>query len=192
LSTVSWEKYQKYTVNQIKNAEVCWEPYWHVVVENTLHPELYEQCMANWPEENWLKNTPKLSQCRTVYKLQSGTEFWQDYYRYIMDHTDIQQAVYALLDVPYRKRETMDHLYMDGEGYAVGNHVDSVAIDVAWQLYIYGTTGTNLNTPEGKFKKSIDFGINRSWIIRNDAYSWHSCDTVASKKRLSIMTRYLA
>ena len=81
---------------------------------------------------------------------------------------------------------------MDGEGYAVGNHVDSVAIDVAWQLYIYGTTGTNLNTPEGDFAKSIDFGINRSWIIRNDAYSWHSCDTVPSKKRLSIMTRYMA
>lgn len=192
MSTVSWEKYQKYTVNQIKNAEVCWEPYWHVVVENTLHPELYEQCIANWPEENWLKNTPKLSQCRTVYKLQSGTEFWQDYYRYIMDHTDIQQAVYALLDVPYRKRETMDHLYMDGEGYAVGNHVDSVAIDVAWQLYIYGTTGTNLNDSAGNLIKTVPFKPNSGWIMRNDSGSFHSCDTVQVKSRRSIMLRYLS
>ena len=190
--TINWQEYQNFTINQIKNAQVCWEPYWHVVIDDTLHPELYEQCMGNWPEENWLKNTPKLSQHRVVYQLHSSTEFWQDYYRYIMDHEDIQQAVYTLLDVPYRKRKTMDHLYMDEHGYAVGNHVDSVAIAVAWQLYIYGGTGTNLNTPQGEFKKSIDFRINRSWIIRNDAYSWHSCDTVASKKRLSIMTRYLA
>ena len=105
MSTISWEKYQKYTLDQIKNAEVCWEPYWHVVIENTLHPELYELCMGNWPQENWLKNTPKLSQHRTVYQLQSGTEFWQDYYQYIMDYEDIQQAVYTLLNVPYRRRK---------------------------------------------------------------------------------------
>ena len=188
--TINWQKYQDFTINQIKNAQVCWDPFWHVVVEDTLHPDLLHLCNTHWPTDNWLSNTPGFNVNRRIYNLQS--EFWREYSKNIMSHTNIQQAVYSLEDLSYsRNRAIMDSLYEDTAGYAVGNHVDASQINIAWQLYLSGDTGTNLNDENGTCLKQIPFSNNTSWIIRNDAYSWHSCDVVDVVSRRSIMLRYI-
>ena len=130
--TINWQKYQDFTINQIKNAQVCWDPFWHVVVEDTLHPDLLHLCNTHWPTDNWLSNTPGFNVNRRIYNLQS--EFWREYSKNIMSHTDIQQAVYSLEDLSYsRNRAIMGSLYEDTTGYAVGNHVDARQINIAWQ-----------------------------------------------------------
>ena len=188
--TINWQKYQDFTINQIKNAQVCWDPFWHVVVEDTLHPDLLHLCNTHWPTDNWLSNTPGFNVNRRIYNLQS--EFWREYSKNIMSHTNIQQAVYSLEDLSYsRNRAIMGSLYEDTTGYAVGNHVDASQINIAWQLYLSGDTGTNLNDENGTCLKQIPFSNNTSWIIRNDAYSWHSCDVVDCNLRQSVMVRYL-
>ena len=37
LSTSKWKEYRQYTVDKIKNSTVTWEPYWHVLIGDTLH-----------------------------------------------------------------------------------------------------------------------------------------------------------
>ena len=190
MSTISWKKYREHTINRI--ADICWDPYWHAVINDTLHPDLLHLCNYHWPKGEWSPNSKGLNPNRRVYKLQSGSGFWQDYYANIMEHKDIQQAIYKLQGLTYtNNRKVMDHLYEDTTGYAVGNHVDSEVIDIAWQLYIAGDTGTNLNNELGECIKNIPFQSNTSWIIRNDAYSWHSCEEVKCDLRKSIMVRYL-
>tara|TARA_R100000008_G_C3576145_1_gene165411 strand:- start:489 stop:1052 length:564 start_codon:yes stop_codon:yes gene_type:complete len=186
-----WQKYRNFTVNKLKKAKVCWEPYWHVVVEDILHHDLLHLCNMHWPTDNWLSNTAGLNINRRIYNLQS--QFWQEYSKNIMSHTDIQQAVYSLEDLNYtRNRVTMGSLYEDTSGYAVGNHVDASQINIAWQLYISGDTGTNLNDENGTCLKRIPFINNTSWIIRNDSGSWHSCDEITCNLRRTIMVRYMS
>ena len=110
-----------------------------------------------------------------------------------MAHTDIQHAVYNLQGLEYtHDRKVMAGLYEDTVGYAVGNHVDAHVIDIAWQLYVTGATGTNLNDSTGNLIKTVPFKPNSGWIMRNDSGSFHSCDTVQVKSRRSIMLRYLS
>lgn len=200
MSTVSWEKYQKYTVNQIKNAKVCWEPYWHVVIEDTLHPELYSLCMANWPDmqaEMTRTNPEEFNQNRAIHIPElGGIDFWQEYYNNIMAHTDIQQAVYSLEGLEYESdRWTTSSLWEDYAGYGVNNHYDGHTIDIAWQIYMFcdggeqwGTSITDENDTE---IKRFPFRPNLSWLMRVDAFAWHRCDPIQCSLRQSIMIRYM-
>ena len=187
LSTSKWNLFREYTVDRIRNATVTWEPYWHVVVEDVLHPELFTYVCIVWPEQGWSPNNRGLNPNRKVHSC------WSKYVENIMAHTDIQRAVYNLQDLEYtHDRKVMSGLYEDTVSYAVGNHVDGHVIDIAWQLYVTGATGTNLNDSAGNLIKTVPFKPNSGWIMRNDSGSFHSCDTVQVESRRSIMLRYLS
>jgi hypothetical protein len=187
LSTEKWNEFREYTVSRIRNSAVNWDPYWHVVIEDTLHPELFEYIQMDWPNDNWSPNHPNLNPNRNT------RHAWPCYAENLMSHTEIQQAVYSLDGLEYiGDRSVMSGLYEDTVGYAVGNHVDSYRIDIAWQLYISGDTGTNLNDSAGNLIKTVPFKPNSGWIMRNDSGSFHSCDTVQVESRKSIMLRYLS
>jgi len=187
LSTSKWNLFREYTVDRIRNATVTWDPYWHVVVEDVLHPELFTYVRIVWPEQGWSPNNRGLNPNRKIHSC------WSKYVENIMAHTDIQRAVYNLQGLEYtHDRKVMSGLYEDTVGYAVGNHVDGHVIDIAWQLYVTGATGTNLNDSAGNLIKTVPFKPNSGWIMRNDSGSFHSCDTVQVKSRRSIMLRYLS
>tara|TARA_R110001592_G_scaffold43527_1_gene140946 strand:- start:556 stop:1128 length:573 start_codon:yes stop_codon:yes gene_type:complete len=186
LSTSKWNIFRNYTADRIANAIVQWEPYWHVYVENVLHPELFTYVRIVWPESGWNPNTKGLNPNRKTRAV------WDKYKFNMMEHTDMQRAVYGLDGLDYtHDRKIMASLYEDTTGYAVGNHVDGHVIDIAWQLYVTGKTGTNLNDSEGNLIKVLPFKNNSCWIMRNDSGSFHSCDTVEVESRRSIMLRYL-
>ena len=200
MSTISWEKYRKYTVAKLQQATVEWEPYWHVVIKDTLDPELYELCMQNWPNmaTEMSRTTPEgFNQNRAIYIPESGgIDFWQEYYHNIMEHTDVQQAVYALEGLEYAgDRWTTSSLWEDYAGYGVKNHYDGHTIDVAWQIYLYcdggEQWGTSLTDEHDNEIKRFPFIPNFSWLMRVDAYSWHRCDPIPCNLRQSIMTRYM-
>ena len=82
MSNINWEKYRNYTVEKIMTSSVEWEPYWHVVIENTLHEDLYEQVRLNWPNmaDYQTKTNPKgFNQNRRIFIPESGQiDFWQE------------------------------------------------------------------------------------------------------------------
>ena len=200
MSTISWEKYRKYTVAKIQQATVDWEPYWHCCIEDTLDPELLQLCNTNWPDmatEMSRKNPAGFNQNRAIYIPESGNiPFWREYYSEFMEHTDIQQAVYALEGLEYAgDRWTTSSLWEDYAGYGVKNHYDGHTINVAWQIYLYcdggEQWGTSLTDEHDNEIKRFPFIPNFSWLMRVDAFAWHRCDPIPCNLRQSIMTRYM-
>ena len=201
MSNIYWEKYRNYTVEKIMTSSVEWEPYWHVVIENTLHEDLYEQVRLNWPNmaDYQTKTNPKgFNQNRRIFIPESGQiDFWQEYYLNIMTHPDIQEAVYNLEELPDRGTDWVtSSLWEDYRGYGVKNHYDGYTIHTAWQTYIYCNGGerwgTSLNDEKGTEMVRLPFRNNLSWIMKVDAYSWHSCEEILCTLRQSIMTRFMA
>lgn len=200
MSTISWEKYRKYTVAKIQQATVEWEPYWHVAIESTLHPELYDLCMQNWPDMikvNSQKNPQNMNQNRYIYIPETGDiDFWKKYYENIMTHTDIQKAVYGLEGLNYTgDRCTTSSLWEDYFGYGVHNHYDSYKINTAWHTYMFcdggEQWGTSITDENDNEIKRFPFRPNFSWIMRVDEFAWHRCDPIPCNLRQSIMTRYM-
>ena len=200
MSTISWEKYRKYTVTKLQQATVDWEPYWHCCIKDTLDPELLQLCYTNWPDmatEMSRKNPEGFNQNRAIHIPESGNiPFWQEYYSEFMEHTDIQRAVYALEGLEYESdRWTTGSLWEDYAGYGVKNHYDGHTIDVAWQIYLYcdggEQWGTSLTDEHDNEIKRFPFIPNFSWLMRVDAFAWHRCDPIPCNLRQSIMTRYM-
>ena len=200
MSTIFWEKYRKYTVAKIQQATVEWEPYWHVVLEDTLDPELFELCKQNWPDmgtHKTRKNPTEFNQNRAIYIPEQGTiDFWQEYYLNIMEHTEIQQAVYGLQGLEYAgDRWTTSSLWEDYAGYGVHNHYDGYTMNLAWQVYVYCDGGehwgTSLTDKNDQEIKRLPFTPNLSWLMRVDEFAWHRCDPIPCNLRQSIMTRYM-
>ena len=101
LSTSKWKEYRQYTVDKIKNSTVTWEPYWHVLIEDTLHPELFDYVNIEWPDfekVDYHRNVPGHNQNRKILNPNqpNGDKFWYEYYNNIIDHKDIIEAVYSL------------------------------------------------------------------------------------------------
>ena len=199
--TINWQEYQNFTINQIKNAQVCWEPYWHVVLEETYHPELMQLCMDNWPDmhtDSTHKNPGGLNQNRAIYVPEHGDiVFWREFFNNIMSHPSIQNAIYGLEELEDRGNDRVtSSLWEDYPGYGVSNHVDGYTMKLGWHTYMHcdgrEKWGTSLNDEHGNEIKRFPFIPNLSWLMRNDDSSWHSCDKISCNLRQSIMVRYLS
>lgn len=200
MSTSKWNEFRDYTIDRIETATVDWEPYWHVVIENTLHPELFEAVEIDWPDYDsvaYNRNVPDHNQNRKIYNpnTSEGIVFWKEYYDNIIDHKDIIEAVYNLEDLTNDCTWTSSNIWEDYKGYSVSNHYDAYTISVAWQAYVYCSGGerwgTSLNDADGNCIKKFPFTPNTSWLMRVDANSWHSCDPVDCDVRRSIMARFM-
>ena len=202
LSTSKWNEYREYTVERILDTGVDYDPYWHVFIEDILHPELFELVKIEWPDFEtclWNTNVEGQNQNRKIFQPNRDDEFripfWQEYYDNIIDHEDIRSAVYRMDGLESGCDYTTASVWEDYEGYGVGNHIDAYTIDVAWQTYIYCSGGegwgTSLNDADGNQLKRFPFTPNSAWLMRVDADSWHSCDPVDCKLRQSIMARFM-
>lgn len=200
LSTYNWKKFREYTVDRICSSTVDWEPYWHVRIDNTLHPELFKLVEEHWPDFEIIaynKNPDGYNQNRKYTPLETRDDlpFWQDYYRNIIDHEDIIDAVYGLEGLENNCTYTNSSLWEDYRGYGVTNHYDGYMISVAWQSYVYcdggERWGTSINDEAGNEIKRFPFIPNLSWLMRVDATSWHSCDEIECDLRKSIMARFM-
>ena len=202
LSTKIWKKYRDFTINKLKNATVDWNPYWHVVVEETLHPELLHLCNTEWPNFKTItagtRAQPQgFNQNRSIFIPESGEiPFWNEYYNNIMCHANIQKTIYAFDELNYENdRWVTSSLWEDYRGYSVNNHYDGHTIDLAWQTYLFCDGGeywgTCLNDEDGNMLKKIPNIPNLSWVMRVDSYSWHSCEPIECDLRKNIMARYM-
>lgn len=202
LSTLKWNEYRSYTVERILDTGVEYDPYWHVFIDNILHPELFNLVLVNWPDWSKLpihKNVGGQSQKRNIFQPNRDDDyqipFWQQYYDNIIDHEDIRSAVYRMDGLEFGCDYTTASIWEDYEGYGVGNHIDAYTIDVAWQTYIYCSGGegwgTSLNDADGNQIKRFPFKENSGWLMRVDADAWHSCDTVDCEIRRSVMARFM-
>ena len=198
---MKWQEYRNFTINQIRNAQVCWEPYWHAILKDTYHPELLQLCYDNWPKmsvETMRKNPANFNQNRLMYIPEQGDRvFWNEFFENILAHTDIQQTIYTLEGLEYdQDRGINSSLWEDYSGYGVSNHVDGYTMNMAWHVYMYcdggEKWGTSLNDEHGNQIKRFPFKPNSSWLMRNDDRSWHSCDIVDCNLRQSIMARYMS
>ena len=182
LSTKIWKKYRDFTINKLKNATVDWNPYWHVVVEETLHPELLHLCNTEWPNFKTVtagtRAQPQgFNQNRSIFISESGEiPFWNEYYNNIMCHANIQKTIYAFDELNYENdRWVTSSLWEDYRGYSVNNHYDGHTIDLAWQTYLFCDGGeywgTCLNDENGNMLKKIPNIPNLSWVMRVDSYS---------------------
>jgi len=201
MSTINWNDYRQYTIDKINNAVVDYEPYWHVKLDDTLHPELFNLCKQEWPDYSCVPYTTNHKGFNQNRKFTSPNTkylpFYSDFYKNIIDHPDIKNAVYSLEGLDINNfSHTLSSLWEDYKGYGVHNHVDAYKIDVAWQLYVYcdggEKWGTSLNDEYGNELKKFPFIPNLSWIVRNDAFSWHSCDEIECDLRQSIMARFMS
>jgi len=202
LSIETWKKYRNFTINKLKNATVDWNPYWHVVIEETLHPELLHLCSTEWPDLKTVtvgtRSQPQgFNQNRSIFIPEAGDiPFWNEYYNNIMCHVNVQKTIYAFNELKYEnERWVTSSLWEDYRGYSVNNHYDGHTIDVAWQIYLSCDggkhLGTCLNDKDGNILKEIPNIPNLSWIMRVDSYSWHSCKPIKCNNRRSIMTRFM-
>lgn len=201
MSTYNWKKYRDHTVAKIQQATVDYDPYWHVIVNDVLHPELYQLCLEKWPrlEENLQKekNYLGMNQNRDIWNLeQDGMPFWREYFSNLIDHKEIIDAVYSYEGLDKNRCSWRNSsLWSDYKGYSVSNHYDDYTIDVAWQIYMYcdggEKWGTSMNDEHGNELKRFPFAHNSSWLMRVDAGSWHSCREVDCNERKSIMCRFM-
>mgnify|MGYP001166778283 FL=1 len=200
LSTLKWKEFRDYTVDTIRSATVDWDPYWHVLIKNTFHPDLFTLIKTEWPDFetcNYRKNVTGFNQNRKIYNPEQpdGLPFWYEYYKNIINHKDIQDAVYSLDDLVNNCCGTTSSIWEDYRGYSVSNHYDAHTIQVAWQAYIHCSGGegwgTSLNDVDGNCIKKFSFTPNTSWLMRVDANSWHSCDEVDCDVRQSVMVRFM-
>jgi len=202
LSTSKWNQYKEYTIDRFDSTGVDYDPYWHVFIEDILHPELYETILVEWPDFEtcaWATNVAGQNQHRKIfnpdrdddYKIQ----FWQDYYDYMINDESIIAAAYRLEGLHTKPDYVTASIWEDYAGYSVSNHVDAYTIDLAWQTYIYCSGGegwgTSLNDSNGNQLKRFPFKANSGWLMRVDSESWHSCDTVDCNVRRSIMARFM-
>ena len=200
LTTSKWKEYRDYTVDRIVKSTVDWNPYWHVLIENTFHPELFSFIKTEWPDFencNYRKNVKGFNQNRKIYNPNQpdGLPFWYDFYNNIINHKEIIDAVYTLEDLQNNCCGTTSSVWEDYQGYSVSNHYDAHTIQVAWQAYVYCSGGegwgTSLNDVSGNCLKKFPFTANTSWLMRVDANSWHSCDEVDCDVRQSVMARFM-
>lgn len=203
LSTSKWTEYRKYTVGRILNASVLWEPYWHVEIEDVLHPELFEMCAKCWPDYDSIpavtynKYNPSLSPHRRYTNPnRHDLDGWIDFYSNIQNHPDIVDAVWKLPELYLPKCFNVDSsLWEDYRGYEFENHVDKSDIGVAWHIYVYSNNdnnglGTSLNLEDGTVVKTFSFQPNFCYFNRVDKDAWHSIKPVDADIRRSIMTRF--
>jgi hypothetical protein len=201
LSTLKWLEFREYTIDRLDDTGVEYEPYWHVFIEDVLHPELFTMVQTEWPDKDkvpYNQCVPSQSQQRLIYNPDRNDEyqltFWQDYYDNMIAHEDIVSSTYRLEGMQEGCDYITASLWEDYKGYAVGNHVDTYTIDVAWQTYIYCSGGeawgTSMNDADGNLLKRFPFKANSAWLMRVDADAWHSCDPVDCDLRQSIMIRY--
>lgn len=200
LSTSKWKEFTDYTVNKIETCRVDWDPYWHVVIEDTLHPELFALVENEWPDYDVVEhrtNVEGFNQNRRYTMAErEDLPFWYGYYNNIINHPAIVDAVYKLEDIERPDSHyCTSSLWEDYRGYGVNNHYDAHTINVAMQTYVYcdggERWGTSLNDEDGNELKRFPFKPNLSWIMRVDASSWHSCDPIECDLRRSIMARYM-
>ena len=202
LSTIKWQEYRDYTIDRIASTGVDYDPYWHVFIEDILHPELFEMVQIEWPDFDacaWNTNIEGQSQHRKIFNPARNDEhaiqFWLDYYNNLIAHEAIIDAAYRLEGLQTGCDYVTASVWEDYPGYSVSNHIDSYTIDVAWQTYIYCSGGegwgTSLNDCYGRQLKRIPFKPNSAWLMRVDANSWHSCDTVDCDVRRSVMVRFM-
>jgi len=202
LSTEKWNEFREYTVERFDSTGVDYDPYWHVFIEDILHPELFEIVQIEWPDFEtcaWNKNVPGQNQHRKIFQPNRDDEFqiqfWQEYYDNIIAHEEIVNAAYRLEGLHTPPDYITASVWEDYRGYSVSNHVDAYTIDVAWQTYIYCSGGegwgTSLNDSNGNQLKRFPFKPNSAWLMRVDAESWHSCDPVDCDVRRSIMARFM-
>ena len=202
LSTEKWTEFREYTVERFDSTGVDYDPYWHVFIEDILHPELFEIVQIEWPDFKtcaWNKNVSGQNQQRKIFQPDRDDEFqiqfWQEYYDNIIAHEEIINAAYRLEGLHTSPDYVTASIWEDYKGYSVSNHIDAYTIDVAWQTYIYCSGGegwgTSLNDVDGNQLKRFPFKPNSAWLMRVDADSWHSCDTVDCDVRRSIMARFM-
>ena len=101
LSTEKWAEYRAYTANQIANATVDWEPYWHVLVEDTLHPELFVLVEQEWPDFETISydsNPQGYNQNRKIYNpaKPDGPVFWYEYCWRSRLHNVLRFVLYSI------------------------------------------------------------------------------------------------
>ena len=200
LSTSKWKEFRDYTVDRIRMSTVDWDPYWHVLIPDTLHPDLFQLVKEEWPDFSkitYYKNPEGFNQNRKIYDPHTSNDltFWSDYFANIIDHKEIIDAVYNLDGLIHNCDFTTCSIWEDYKGYSVSNHYDAYTISVAWQSYIYcdggKKWGTSLNDETGNCIKRFPFVENTSWLMRVDANSWHSCDEVDCNVRQSVMARFM-
>ena len=204
LSTSKWNEYREYTLDRFDSTGVDYDPYWHVWIEDVLHPELFEFVNMEWPdfesgEWKWAysNNAIDQNQNRKIYQPNrtNGIQFWKEYYDNMIDNEYIISAAYRLEGMHTEPDSVTASLWEDYKGYCVGNHVDHYTIDLAWQTYVYCDAGedwgTRMNDSNGNQLKRFPFKSNCAWLMRVDANSWHSCDPVESSVRRSIMARFM-
>ena len=204
LSTSKWKEYQDYTIQRFDATGVDYDPYWHVFIEDILHPELFELVQIEWPDFEagrwqWAfsNNAINQNQNRKIYQPNrtDGHEFWKQYYDNIIDNPNIISAAYRLEGLHTTPDYVTASVWEDYAGYSVSNHIDHYTIDLAWQTYIYCSGGegwgTSMNDSEGKQLKRFPFKQNSGWLMRVDANSWHSCDPVDCDVRRSVMARFM-
>tara|TARA_B100002019_G_C21221340_1_gene574926 strand:+ start:722 stop:1354 length:633 start_codon:yes stop_codon:yes gene_type:complete len=202
LSTSKWREYRDYTIDRFDSTGVDYDPYWHVFIEDILHPELYETVLMEWPDFEtcaWAKNVPGQNQHRKIFNPDRDDEhriqFWQDYFDCMVNDEAIISAAYRLEGLHSLPDYVTASVWEDYAGYSVSNHVDAYTIDLAWQTYIYCSGGegwgTSLNDSNGNQLKRFPFKPNSGWLMRVDSESWHSCDTVDCDVRRSVMARFM-
>lgn len=203
LSTSNWNLFRNYTVERIRAASVLWEPYWHVEVQDILHPELFALTQSCWPDYD---NTSMVTDNslfehlsphrRYTYTNRHDLNGWVDFYNNIQNHPDIVDAVWSFEQLHLPNCISVDSsLWEDYRGYEFENHVDKSDIGIAWHIYVYCSGegqnyGTSLNLPDGTKVKTFPFKPNFCYFNRVDAMAWHSIDPVDADLRRSVMTRF--
>jgi len=194
-----WKKYKKFTIDQINNSELSYDPYCHLVLDTVFHPELFAQISKHWPlgDSAWVKNTQGLNRSRIQYALPGRDGFWHDFYYEFLSDSEFYNVTRDKMRLAEPKtRYVSATLWSDKSGYQIGSHVDQPKIYVAWMTYIHmpkGAKGTELYRDEkGTLAKALSNQPNTGWLMLNDAYSWHGLpEQNVQGARDSVMVRFM-
>lgn len=195
---MNWKKYLDYTIKLVEETPVCMEPYAHIALEQTFHPDLFEQMVAHWPHGHsfWVNNTQNFNVNRRQMPIPHNLEIWDELYHTILCDNNLIQLCYDKFQLVNDYLFTSATLWEDTAGYEVGAHVDQYKIAIAWQTYITmdkNATGTELyHNNQGSLAKSLPGIPNSGWLMLNDAYSWHGLPKQdISTPRRSLMNRLM-
>lgn len=196
MSSIFLDSHKEYMVLKIKSGKVCHDPFWHIEINDFLHPDILQLCNINFPEQNYTLNPVHYNQNRKSFKL---TDFWSTLEEFLNNDEFKQEIVnHGMIDIPTKSSLA---IWEDTLGYTVQNHLDNPIIHATVHVYLGNDSrlekyGTQLMEPKdqgSKILKQFLYKENFAWITMNTNTTWHGMLTKVDEpvKRRTIMFRYI-
>lgn len=197
-STITINEYTTYSLQKIVDTPLTLYPTQMLMMNNFIHPKLYEKLKENWPTREILKEQDEPKGRFQTHRLDFN-EYYKILYNDVLNNINVKCAIVDKLGLEWDlKNETQVQIWEDTINFKVNDvHIDFEKFDITFGLYMpddnslskYGTEFWSPNQYTNKLdysfrKHECDFIMNFPFIPNNIYFmprtnkSWHSSPNI--------------